>query len=313
MTMVFVAVSQALIDVTALAATRMRKGAWRSLEASAGVRPFVAWLVSATLTVQLHALALPEFLSSGLHEVSVPSEWTQSMWVLAESVRSLRIGFASGTVVLVGAALALFGWVDIVRRDARTGVAMVLPGLLSGGLMLVLGHNLWPRFFFFLMGFALLIAVHGASAAARHAVSWLPLGARTERVASAAGIAVAIAMILVSSATVPRNYALPKQSFTAAREFVEGNRVPGDVVVAVGLAEVDFGRYYAPQWSIARTREELSALARDGRTVWVVYTLPVQLSSVKPDIWEEVQTRYTLVKVFPGTLGGGEVYVCKYG
>ncbi len=40
---------------------------------------------------------------------------------------------------------------------------MILPGESPAvGCMLALGHNLWPRFFFFCMGFALLIAVHGA-------------------------------------------------------------------------------------------------------------------------------------------------------
>jgi mannosyltransferase len=178
-------------------------------------------------------------------------------------------------------------------------------------LMIVLGHNLWPRFFFFLMGFGLLIAVHGAMLAARTFVKFLPLGERRDRLAEGAGVAVAFVMILVSAATVPRNYALPKQNFTAARDFVESQRGPGDEVVAVGLAEVDFGRYYAPQWAVARTREELAAVGNANRQVWVVYTLPVQLSSVRPDVWEEVQTQFSVVKVFPGTLGGGEVFVCK--
>jgi len=232
------------------------------------------------------------------------------MWVLAESLRSLRIGFASLAVVAVGGALALLGWVAILRRDVRAGVALVLPGVLSGGLMFVLGHNLWPRFFFFLMGFGVLIAVHGSCVFARWMVGMVPLrasAATRERYATAA---VGVAMVLVSSASVPRNYALPKQNFTGARDFVESQRAPTDTVVAVGLAEVDFGRYYAPQWSTARTRDELVALADAGRQVWLVYTLPVQLSSVRPDIWQEIQENYSIVKVFPGTLGGGEVYVC---
>jgi mannosyltransferase len=312
MTMVFVAVSHALVHVVGLVlAIRARLPRAASHELSAGAVPFLAWALSATLTIQLHALALPEFLASGLHEVSVPSEWTQSMWVLAESLRSLRIGFASLAVVALGGALALLGWLDILRRNARVGVAMVLPGVLSGGLMLGLGHNLWPRFFFFLMGFGLLIAIHGAMLGARLAVSRLPLGDKRIRAAEAAGVAVALAMIVVSAATVPRNYSLPKQSFTAARDFVESQRGPGDEVVAVGLAEVDFGWYYAPQWSVARTREELLAIGSASGQVWLVYTLPVQLSSVRPDIWQEVQTNFATVKIFHGTLGGGEVYVCK--
>jgi mannosyltransferase len=219
------------------------------------------------------------------------------------------LGFACGGVVAAGAVLAALGWFDLARRDVRTAVAIVVPGALSGGLMLGLGHNMWPRFFFFLMGFALLITVHGAAMASRLVVSVLPLGDGKRRAADATAVAVVAAMIVVSAATVPRNYALPKQSFTAAREFVERSRAPEDRVVAVGLAGYDFGQYYAPEWSVATSREQLDALAGDHR-VWVVYTLPVELAARVPDVWHVVRSQYEVVKIFSGTLGGGEVYVC---
>jgi hypothetical protein len=79
----------------------------------------------------------------------------------------------------------------------------------------------------------------------------------------------------------------------------------------VVLAEVDFDWYYAPQWSVARTREELAAVGNANGQVWVVYTRPVRLSSVRPDVWDEVQSQFSTVKNFPGTLGGGEAFVCK--
>jgi hypothetical protein len=278
----------------------------------------VSWLLCASLTLQLHALALPEFLRSGLHEVSLPSEWTNPLWVIAESLRSLRIGFSGIVVVLCGGAMVCVGWLSLLRRDWRAALGLVLPATLAGGFMLALGHNLWPRFFFFSMGFGLLIVVRGAMAAPQLLArligkwrsrqnEWTARGRWVE----AAGVALACLIIAASAATLPRNYRLPKQDFSGARDYVEQHRQPGDAVVAVGLAGMDYGRYFAPHWSSPETRAELEAIRQSHATVWLVYTLPIEIKAYRPDIWGIIERDFEIVKIFPGTLGGGEVYVCR--
>jgi hypothetical protein len=118
-------------------------------------------------------------------------------------------------------------------------------------------------------------------------------------------------MILASAVTVPRNYAYPKQDYTGARDYVESHRGPNDVVVAVGLAGVAYERYYAPAWSVAQTEAELELVRRGGGNTWLVYTLPVEVKAYRPGVWQTIQSDFTIVKVFPGTLGGGEVVVCR--
>ena len=309
LTMAFVAAAHVLLSITSLVKPNDHGVDVRSFIARVNWPPIVAWLLCGSLTLQLHALALPEFLQSGLHEVSLPSEWTNPLWVIAESVRSLRIGFSGIAVVLCGGALVGVGWLSLLRRDWRAGLALVLPALLAGGLMLALGHNLWPRFFFFSMGFALLIVVRGAMEAPR---LLLALVARpgSERLATAAGLTLVGLIIAASAATVPRNYRLPKQDFTGARDYVEQRRQPGDAVVAVGLAAMDYGRYFAPHWSVAEAQSELETIRQAHATVWLVYTLPIQVKAYRPDIWRIVEQDFEVVKIFPGTLGGGEVYVC---
>ena len=154
MTIVFVAATHALIFL--LVWFRSGRDPARLGRAAA------AYILCGTFTLQLFALSLPEFLRTGLAEVSPPSEWTNPLWVVKESLRSLQIGFAAMAVVLCGGLLVAAGWIDIARREASAAWEMILPGIAGGGSMLALGHNLWPRFFFFCMGFALLIAVHGA-------------------------------------------------------------------------------------------------------------------------------------------------------
>jgi len=174
--------------------------------------------------------------------------------------------------------------------------------------MLIIGHNLWPRFFFFCMGFALLITVHGAMELPRLIGRIAP---RVTRWSPKLGYALSGLIIAASAVTVPRCYALPKQDFTGAMAYVEQQRRPGDTVIVVGLAEHVYPVYYAPSWPVAQDEKQLAALRSPAGRTFVVYTLPIELRAVHPDIWKTLQTDFETDHVFWGTLGGGEVYVCR--
>ncbi|MBI3664624.1 MAG: glycosyltransferase family 39 protein [Acidobacteria bacterium] len=274
-------------------------------------KPAVAWLLAGSLTLQVYALALPELLRTGLHEVSLPSEWTSPWWALAESLRSLSIGLPGAAAALGGAVLLGAGWWGILRRDANAAFAILLPGLLTGVTVLASGHNLWPRFLFFSMGFALLIVVHGAMVVARLVLAPIRATRSNEKLARGAGVALMGLIIAASAMTVPRCYALPKQDFTGARDYVERHRRPGEAVVAIGLAGRAYGNYFAPHWLVAQTKEDLDAVRPSDGQVWLVYTLPVEIQAYHPGLWAVVEKDFQIVKVFPGTLSGGEVTVCR--
>jgi mannosyltransferase len=319
MTMAFVVAAHGILYIALLLSPRFFTGlaSSRKIEAGStavsrsGWKPVVAGLLIVSVTLQLHALALPDFLGSALHMQSLPSEWSSPWWVIIESLRSLRVGFSGLMIVVPGIVLVGVGWWSILRRNPLAGIAMILPALLGGATMLVLGHYLWPRFFFFSMGFALLIVVHGAVTlprlVSRHLRAWPAL----EPLSGAAGVVLALLMILASAVTVPRNYAHPKQDYSGARDYVESRRGPNDAVVAVGLAGAAYERYYAPSWSVAQTNAELDAARPAGGNIWLVYTLPVEVKAYRPEIWQTIQSDFAIVKVFPGTLGGGEVVVCR--
>jgi hypothetical protein len=310
MTMVFLPATHAFLYALIVLQDRVggRRPAGLEIAAVDHRKPLFAWILAGTLTLQLYALSLPEFFHTALHEVSLPSEWTNSLWVVAESARSLTRGFGIGAVVLCGGLVAAAGWLSIARSDWIAGASIVLPALLGGSTMLLLGHNLWPRFFFFSIGFALLIAVHGAMTVCE--VLARALRAR-EPVGSIAGVALIGLLIAVSALSLPRAYALPKQDFTGARDYVESVRSPEDAVVAVGLAGVAYQRYFAPQWLVADTRAELDELRRSHPQVWLIYTLPIEVKAYRSEIWAAIQDDFEIVKVFPGTLGDGEVNVCR--
>jgi hypothetical protein len=310
-TMAFVVASHAVVYFAVLIVPGLGgDGSPTTQERRAGLRPLAAWLLSVTVTLQLYALALPEFLAVGLHEESKDSEWTNPLWVVTESLKGLSIGFAGAAIVVCGAAFVAFGWLMLFRKNRRAAVLMVLPAVLAGGTMLLLGHNIWPRFFFFSMGFGLIIVIHGAIELPKALAKIVPASSGIGRLASPAGLAAAVLLIVVSLFTLPKNYALPKQSFSAAKSYVESRRSPGDRVGAVSLAGVVYGAYLEPFWPVAKTGSELESLEQGSGRVWLVYTLPIEVKAFRPELWQMIESDYQVVQVFPGTLNGGEVFVC---
>ena len=311
MTMVFVVAAHGIVYLGQLARRRAtgRAAAAGALDPGWRWKPWAAWVFAATMVLQVQALALPEFLRSALHEVSLESEWVSPIWVVTETVRRLGDGGLASLFVLGGVIVAAAGLASYARRDWRYALLLTVPGVLGGATMIALGHNLWPRFFFFCMGFMLLIVVRGLIALP----AWMlaRVNPAFGKFAVPLGTVIILAGAAVSASTLPRSY-LPKQDFSGARQFAEQVRQPGDEIVTVGLAALAYRRYYAPQWPVVERRSDLEAIQDRHQGVWLVYTLPVHVKAWLPEIWEVIQRDYEVVQVFPGTLGGGDVIVCRW-
>ena len=106
-------------------------------------------------------------------------------------------------------------------------------------------------------------------------------------------------------------YLYSKQDFVGAMEAVEAARQPDEPVVTVGMTAIPYRDYYRREWPAVGTAEELKALRGRGSRVWLLYTSPIHLSARYPDIWNIIQSEFTTVRVFRGTLGNGEVYLCQ--
>jgi mannosyltransferase len=311
MTMAFVVATHGLVYLALLLSPKLSGNDSFSLERNAGIKPLVAWFLSVTVTLQLYALALPEFLRIGLHEESKNSEWTNPLWVLTETIQNLSIGFAGIAVVVCGGAFVAFGWLMLFKKNRRAAVLMVLPPIFAGIFMLALGHNLFPRFFFFAMGFALLIVIHGAVELPKFLSSLIGKFDNESAIQNSIGVALVTLMILASITTVPRNYALPKQNFSGAREYVENQRLPGEKIVAVSIAGMMYEKLFAPSWSVAETGADLENIQKKSEKIWLIYTLSPEIKAFHPDMWQMIEKDYEVVKIFPGTLNGGEIFVCQ--
>ena len=273
--------------------------------------PLAALLLSTTLTLQLYALSLPDFFRSALHEESMKSQWTNVTWLIKETLSGLKLGFGPSAVVIAGLLLLASGCWSIYRRNRLAAVVMILPGPLLCVTMMMLKHNLWPRFMFFSIGFGLLFAVRGTMLLAQVLVGFVSRTTLTDRRVAIVGTGVWAVVTVASLLTVPRCYALPKQDFAGAREFVNTQIKSADAVVAIGLAALAYERYYAPHWPRVGSRPELEALRHNHADVWLIYTMPTHVETYLPDLWQSIQQNFEEVAVFPGTLRGGEVRVCR--
>jgi len=287
-------------DATALGARR-----WQ---------PLTGFVSSALFTAVLYSPILPSVLQKTVAQAtktSVASEWTNPLWTLLETIRGLAAGTGGklGWILLPAAGvIALAGLASYWKQDRAAVALMIVPGLLTAGVMLALEHNLWPRFFFFAIGFAFLLLVRGAMATGNWAASLAGQPAR----GLLAGTALALLMIAGSAWSVRSAWIYPKQDFAGAMQLVDVQRQPGEPVLIAGLAIFPYKDYFQRDWQPVTTRAEIDAARAGGKPVWLVTTFPVFLQSRHPDVWETLERDFSTVKVFRGTIGDGEVRVYRW-
>jgi hypothetical protein len=169
-----------------------------------------------------------------------------------------------------------------------------------------LGHHLWPRFFFFTIGFGALVVVRGAMQLGQlvaRSLNWVPT------TAVPLGIAGCMALILISVLSIPRAYA-PKQDYQGALEFVEARRQAGDAIVTVGLATFTYKYFYKMNWQDVNTIADLQDIRFQAKRTWLLYTFPPHVQSVHQEIMASIQQDFTILKQFHGTVGSGTIFVC---
>jgi hypothetical protein len=215
-------------------------------------------------------------------------------------LRGLARGVPGGWIAIAaGVAVAAAGVRRLWTAHWTLPTLLILPGLLTAVAMVALGHNLWPRFFFFSAGFAAIIAVRGTFALAeRVRTRWAMPAATTLLLLLAAG----------SLWTVPRAWG-PKQDFESAWAHVAAHRAPGDAVVTVDLTTFPYERYVPCECIPVQSAGELASIEATHPRTWLMYTFPIRLRAVQPAIWKQLEAAYDTSAVFPGTVSGGAVVV----
>jgi 4-amino-4-deoxy-L-arabinose transferase-like glycosyltransferase len=274
---------------------RTTRDVWLPLTAGFGL--------SAMLTLVLYAPVLGQLLGPGLAEETEAAIWLNPLWTLAEMVARLRIGLVFGAAGVFGGIVLVVGFWSYWRERPALHALFIGPCVAGAVVTIAMQHALWPRFFFFAAGFALLVVVRGIFVVTAGVAGWVSSNRLVGRRLAAA---VATAAVAVSALGVPRVYG-PKQDYESARAFVASAAAPGDVVATSGLASLVYQRYYGTEWRAVDTAAELRH-AGPG-TLWILYTMPTHLEGRYPDIARALRDDFEPVREFPGTLGDGTVFV----
>ncbi|MEQ1896963.1 MAG: glycosyltransferase family 39 protein [Vicinamibacterales bacterium] len=304
LTMALVVAGQALAAAIDLLARPQRPRLWNPLLG------FVTATATAAILYAPMAGAAFDFFTnrpSGLVGVSTPG------WALQEALRALSLGLGAGgvvlsTVLVAGAAVVgLLGFSSLATRHRAAALCFSLPVVTSLLGALAARGTMYPRFFFFAIGPALIVAVRGVFEAS----NWLVrrVGASPDWAPRLATTAVLV-VLTVSTASLERNYRYPKQDFKGAMEWVLAHRAAGDQVVSAGVPDQPYRTLYNQPWPNVATAAELESVrARGGRT-WVLYTFERYLESGAPEVAAVVRRECSRQQVFRGTVGGGDIVVC---
>jgi mannosyltransferase len=185
---------------------------------------------------------------------------------------------------------------------------MVLPMLLCTVVVVSLGYSLWPRFFFFVFGFAVLVLISGTMQLGQWGGRIFSLDTKAKDFVGASLCAV---LILLSAISIPPVYG-PKQDFEGALQFIEEVKGADDAVVTIGATIFPYDRLYKTDWKSTRSLETLDMIRSSVQRTWLLYTMPVHLEAKSPEIWRAVNREFEIVKEFPGTLRGGRIFVCRF-
>jgi 4-amino-4-deoxy-L-arabinose transferase-like glycosyltransferase len=242
--------------------------------------------------------------SSGkMRAVSTPS------WALFEMIRGLQIGLGSLFVLAVAGLMLGCGLWGYWKRDRRAFFLLFCPMAVASLGMIAMRGSMYPRYLFMLFGFVILIIVRGAMVVGDFAAN---IGARKRDPAMGRLIGTLCMglVIAASAATLGRVYRLPKQDFLGPLRFVESQRSPAEPVFTAGAAAWPYEHYYLRDWPKVKSVEKLRSIASQAGRVWLIYTFPRYIEDETPGLMDVIERDFETVRVFPGTLSNGEVYVC---
>jgi len=305
LTMVFVVVSHAAICAWLLLfpakAGDYRLANWKL--------PVMGITFAGLLTLLLYApvvLQVQQYFSrpSKLAGVSTPA------WAFWEILRGLRIGLGAEAVVVVAGALFAAGLASYWRQSEVAAALLVLPGLVTAAGAVLTRGTMYPRFYFYLLGFGLLILVRGAMVTAAALADRMSREAQRRANGLTWGTGLVALLIVVSAVSLVRNYRYPKQDYSGALRFVEAQRETGEPVVTAGGIGYVYKEYYKQPWTQVESAAQLETIRGQGRRVWVLYTFPMYLERGAPDLIAAIRRECMAKQVFLGTVGGGDIVVC---
>src|SRR5207244_247856 len=126
--------------------------------------------------------------------------------------------------------------------------------------------------------------------------------------------------VAISLFSLRHYYSVPKQSYSASLHYIEAQRQPGDPMIAIYLSEhgyrfygKKFGLKEGEDWFPVRSVESLDSVVSKtrGHPSIVVTTFARALRIRHTDLLARIVEGWTLDRIFPATIGDGEISVWK--
>jgi mannosyltransferase len=306
LSMIFVAVSHGFIAVYQF--LRPGGGRFRRLSVKDVIVPFAG---AGALTLILYApMASDMFAAMANKGVTTGVDFATPLWAIGAALRGLQIGLGSFWIIVAGAVVFSAGVISYFRQNATVLFMLLLPGVVVLVVALALGHTTRPRFFFFSIGFGLLVILRGAAVMGSLLGRFAGALLKPENApVLAAGCATLVA-VLVSVRSLPYAYRHPKQDYVQAGEFVERSRIASDEVAAVSdSVALPMMDYFGKPWRRIDHLHQFVELQRKGKPIWVVYTFPEYIEQNEPALWQALQNDCKSAAEFNGSLDGGGITV----
>ena len=295
---------------------------WLISEARKGKSPvrwqpaLVGFVLAGVLTAAMYAPIMTQVLHFFAHHPSSMKAVSTPKWAVAETLRGLSLGLGT-TGVLMGAAVVVLCGLWSYWRESRLVFALFVLPVLVTAMGAVAGRGtMYPRFYFFLIGYGVLILVRGIFYLPRLIVDRWPGASKGAtkhggRLAGALAGVLAGILLLASAYSLKKNYEYPKQDFGGALKFIEAEKKDNGPVLTAGATVFPYQQYFGKPWQEVKTPAELEQVLGRGQPVWLVYTFPRYLEAATPGVPDVIRKEFTVVRVFHGTLGEGDVVVVR--
>jgi uncharacterized membrane protein len=306
-TMVFLVAAHFLIAV-----------GWLIAEARKGARPLrwqpalMGFVLAGVLAAAMYAPIATQVLHFFAHHPSSMKAVSTPKWALAETLRGLSLGLGT-TGVLLGAAVVVLSGMWSYWKESRLVFSLFVVPVVVTAMGAFAGRGtMYPRFYFFLIGFGVLILVRGIFYLPQVVADYWPGEARgASKLAGALAGVLAGILLLASAYSLKKNYEYPKQDFEGALKFIETEKKDNGPVLTAGATVFPYQQYFGKPWQEVKTPAELEAIVVRGQPVWLVYTFPRYLEAAAPGLPDVIRKEFSVLQVFHGTLGEGDVVVVR--
>jgi len=315
----FVFAAHVLIGAAALIIIKQRRDSLFPLL----YRLIAVFGVTAFLIFQLYAAFIP------LAYVYAQTTWGDpasgyspfSMEFAAEMIRGISAGFGTSLILLAfpfAATPAVVGFVVLFKRNWILTASLALPIILTVAYLILNRLNVAPRFLFIAFPIAILVMIQGIDSVAQFIAN------KVSRTPNALSAKLATGVVLlgcvISVASLRRYYSVPKQPYRTSLAFIEAQRQPGEIILAIHHAENGY-RFYAKEFNLkededffaVRSVKMLDSIlsAHKGRGAYLVTTLPRGIRLTHPDLEARITQDWEAVQTFPATIGDAEVSVWR--